>query len=71
MWKWFGLAALLVAGCGPGEREATPQAGSVEREQRDSVLGQSKLPGAGVVQRADAVRDSSRIRATRLDSIED
>lgn len=70
MWRQLMLAALLcVAACESQNGEPTPQAGSEERERRDSILGQSQLPGAGVVNRANAVRDSSRSRAAELDSI--
>jgi len=41
--------------------------GRTERE-RDSVIGQSKIPGAGVVQRALQVSDSAASRGGRLDS---
>jgi hypothetical protein len=41
--------------------------GRTERE-RDSVIGQSKIPGAGVVQRALQVSDSAASRRGRLDA---
>jgi uncharacterized protein YcfL len=63
------LTALLLVACGSEEPQPVPQAGTPEREQRDSVLGQSQLPGAGVVRQADAIRDSSRKRAAAIDSM--
>ena len=45
----------------------TAGTGRTERE-RDSVIGQSKIPGAGVVQRALQVSDSATSRRDRLDS---
>lgn len=64
-------ALLAIAACDPAPPQDTPQAGTAERERRDSVLGASRLPGAGVVQRADALRDTSRSRAAAIDSLRD
>jgi len=41
--------------------------GRTERE-RDSIIGHSKVPGAGAVQRALDTSDSARHRQTALDS---
>jgi hypothetical protein len=65
------LMAFLLVSCASEDPQPIPRAGTPEREQRDSVLGQSRLPGAGVVRQADAVRDSSRSRAAAMDSIRD
>lgn len=70
MWRPIVIVALLsLAACDSGGSQATPQAGTPERERRDSVLGQSKLPGAGAVERANAIRDTSRSRAAGLDTM--
>lgn len=45
----------------------TAGTGRTERE-RDSIIGQSKVPGAGAVQRALQVSDSAASRGRRLDS---
>jgi hypothetical protein len=55
------LSAL--AGCG-GRTTNTVR---TEREQ-DSLLGNSRVPGATAVKRAMTVSDSARSRATQLDS---
>ena len=69
MWKLILIAVCLsTAACDSGTR-ATPQAGTREREQRDSVLGQSKLPGAAAVERARDVQATARERAAALDSV--
>jgi hypothetical protein len=47
---------------------ATAGAGRTERE-RDSVIGQSALPGARGVQRALGASDSARARSAVLDSM--
>jgi hypothetical protein len=46
---------------------ATAGTGRTERE-RDSIIGQSKVPGAGVVQRALNASDSAQRRGATLDS---
>jgi hypothetical protein len=47
---------------------STAGAGRTERE-RDSVIGQSALPGARGVQRALGASDSARTRSAALDSM--
>jgi hypothetical protein len=64
----LGLAVLLaLPACGSS---STAGAGRTERE-RDSVIGQSKLPGAHGVQGALQAGDSARARAAALDSLAD
>ncbi len=58
------LLALPLASC---RSTVTAGTGRTERE-RDSIIGQSKLPGAGVVQRALTVSDSAASRRARMDS---
>jgi hypothetical protein len=65
------LAALVVilalAGCSPKpEQGSKPQ--HTERE-RDSVIGASRLPGAGGVRGALRESDSAAARNARLDSV--
>lgn len=64
-----GACAVLTA-CGSEERRETPQIGTAEREARDSVIGQSKLPGAKAVEGARDVSATARERAAALDSIQ-
>ena len=64
------FTALLAAGIALGAckgNTATAGTGRTERE-RDSIIGQSKVPGAGVVQRALDVSDSAQHRGAKLDS---
>jgi len=57
--------ACLVAGC-----SGSAEQGDVRGErERDSVIGQSRLPGAGGVQGALDASDSADARNARLDSI--
>jgi hypothetical protein len=58
------LLALNLVGC---KSTATAGTGRTERE-RDSIIGQSKVPGAGVVQKALDVSDSAQRRGAKLDS---
>lgn len=63
------LGVLLAAGCGgEGEGDAAA-ADTLTRRQRDSVIGASRLPGAGGVRAAIRVADTAAARAGRLDSI--
>jgi hypothetical protein len=60
------LAGLFIqSGCGSG---APAAAGRSERE-RDSVIGQSRLPGAGAVRGALGASDSAHSRRAIEDSI--
>jgi hypothetical protein len=58
-------AGLTLAACKGSSVSAGT--GRTERE-RDSIIGHSNVPGAGVVQRALDVSDSAQRRGTRLDS---
>ncbi len=62
------LSACIVgaAACSPAEEAETPA--RTDRE-RDSLIGQSVLPGAQGVRGAMRVADSAAVRAARLDSI--
>ena len=60
------LAVLAATGCGARD-EVKPAARKTERE-RDSVLGASKIPGAGGVGAALRVSDSAAARRAREDS---
>lgn len=56
---------LLTAACGGSNEQGATR---TERE-RDSLIGQSRLPGARGVQGALDVSDSATARNARLDSI--
>jgi len=59
------LLLLALAGCKTSNVNAGT--GRTERE-RDSIIGHSKVPGAGAVQRALDVSDSAQHRQAALDS---
>ena len=59
------LAAGLVLGACGGKGE-TP-ASTLSKAQRDSVLAESALPGAGAVKGALGAADSAQARAARAD----
>ena len=70
MYRRLTIGALLVAalaGC-TKDKDAAPQKLKSERE-RDSVLGQSKIPGATGVGKAMKVADSAGSRVHLQDSI--
>jgi len=57
--------ALLAAGCGGGKDQPDP---NLTPAQKDSVLSESALPGAGAVKGALDVADSAQVEAARADS---
>ncbi|HEU4648330.1 MAG TPA: hypothetical protein VFS33_04675 [Gemmatimonadales bacterium] len=64
-WLTLGVAACcLAAGC---KSSVTAGTGRTERE-RDSIIGQSKLPGAAVVGKALQASDSAAARRAAQDS---
>jgi hypothetical protein len=69
--KWLlVVAGLAVTACTPKEEKPdTAQIGTHERDVRDSIIGQSKLPGAPAVERARDVQATAKERAAALDSI--
>ena len=58
------LGTALLMSC---KSSVTVGTGHTERE-RDSIIGQSRVPGAAVVQRALQVSDSAASRGARVDS---
>jgi hypothetical protein len=62
------LLLLLASVSGCGDRDAAPKKATTERE-RDSVLGQSKIPGATGVGKAMTVADSAGNRVHVQDSV--
>lgn len=68
----IGLAiagALLFAACeGGGEAGSTVDRDTLTRDQRDSIIGESVLPGAGGVQGARRARDQANARTERHDT---
>ncbi len=64
------LAALVtLVQCGGEAENAGRSADSLSRRQRDSLIGESALPGAGGVRRALDAADSAAARRARADSI--
>lgn len=62
-----GIAcAILLAGCGGSE--GGNRRDTMTQRQRDSVLGQSGIPGAGGVTKALGASDSAKARQAQLDS---
>ena len=61
------LPALFLLALACSTSNGTAGAGRTERE-RDSIIGHSKVPGAGAVQKALDVSDSAQHRQAALDS---
>ena len=64
------VVLVLLAGCsGDSADRATTEADTLTRAQRDSVIGASRLPGAGGVRRALEIADSAAAREAARDSL--
>jgi hypothetical protein len=61
------LALTLIAGCAHAEKPKA--ANTLTERQRDSAIGESKLPGAQGVKGALRASDSADARRAREDSI--
>lgn len=69
-WKSVLPLVLVCGACsGAGEQSDAAAQDTLTRAQRDSVIGASSLPGAGVVQRAVDTRDTVNARGAAMDSI--
>jgi hypothetical protein len=66
-WTLFVTAGLLLLAVGCSGRKVEAQRDLTER-QRDSILAQSRLPGAGAVGQALNAADREASRATTLNS---
>ena len=62
-------AVLSVWACGEGAGEAQTAVDTLTRRQKDSLISEMPLPGAGVVGRALDVQDLTRQRAAEMDSV--
>lgn len=70
--RWFPLTALIIlaAACAGGDSADDAAVGdTLTREQRDSIIGASSLPGASGVRGALEVADSAAARQQRSDSL--
>lgn len=63
------LAMLSVWACGEGAGEAQTAVDTLTRRQKDSLISEMPIPGAGAVGRALDAQDLARERAEALDSI--
>lgn len=59
------VAALFYSGC--GQRAPEDMESTLTRQQRDSVLAESDLPGAKTIGKAISISDSAAARAERLE----
>lgn len=62
-------ATLSVWACGQGAGDAQTAVDTLTRRQKDSLISEMPVPGAGAVGRALDAQDLSRQRAAALDSI--
>ncbi len=61
------LLVVLLAGC--ASKPAAPVADSLTRHQKDSIIGQSRLPGAVGVKGALRLEDSAAARRAREQAV--
>ncbi|MEN8144873.1 MAG: hypothetical protein ABFS14_07965 [Gemmatimonadota bacterium] len=66
--RYVALLTLLLAGCTSGE-EAAGEA-ELTREQKDSVIAESSIPGSQGVRKAIDAREAAQDRMSQLDSIQ-
>ncbi|MCG7853965.1 MAG: hypothetical protein MIO92_15700 [Methanosarcinaceae archaeon] len=59
------LALVSIVSCAETTRDSSKK--KLTQHERDSILAETKLPGAGVVGRAIEASDSSSARAKRID----
>jgi hypothetical protein len=66
------LGCLVLLGCPAGEADeaADPPLSEPTRQERDSILGQSRIPGAGVVGRALESSATANERTEYVDSVQ-
>lgn len=62
------MGGVAVACSGGGDRPEVP-GDTLTRRERDSLIGESRLPGAQGVRGATRIADSAAARMRRLDSI--
>ena len=60
------LSALIICGCSGGSDQSANER-RLSGSERDSVLAESGIPGAGAVKRAMEASDSALSRSKRLD----
>ena len=63
------LVLVSIAACTETAKDSSKK--KLTQHERDSILAESDLPGAGVVGKAIEVSDSSTARAKRLDQQSD
>lgn len=64
-----GSTALVVLACSDGSGGSDAPADSLTQRQRDSVIGESGLPGARGIRGAQKASEAVDARADRLDSL--
>ena len=62
-------AVISVGACGDSSGDAQTAVDTLTRRQRDSLISEMPIPGAGGVGRALDAQDRARQRAEALDSI--
>lgn len=70
MHRWIAaLIPVLLAACGGGHSGASAARDTLTERQRDSILAQSRIPGAAGVGRAMKAADSTSARIRATDSV--
>jgi hypothetical protein len=65
---------LVISGCffllSCSPKSSSERAGPADERERDSILGESRLPGAQGIRGALRVSDSATVRGAQLDSVD-
>ena len=69
MTRLWVTAALLCCACGGGQEQSTTARDTLTQRQRDSIIAQSRLPGAQGVGRAMQAADSTSARVQAADTV--
>jgi hypothetical protein len=65
----YTILLLCAAGCSGGSEDNTASDSRLTRHERDSVLAESRLPGAQGVKTTLTVADSANARTERLNKL--
>jgi hypothetical protein len=69
MKAWLVIVALTLAACAGGDAGSDAPSADLTQRQRDSILAQSRIPGAAGVGAALRASDAVEARLRRADSV--
>lgn len=66
---WLVIGTCVVTACGSGDSASTVNRDTLTQRQKDSILANSRIPGAGAVGKAMRVADSTSARVQRANAV--